>query len=331
MAEGKRPMRCTEILAQRRNAAEALAARRREELYDTLPQLRRFDADAALLCRRMTAAAIEGDTAAVEREKAGLDALRADRESFLLNAGIDEGMLRPQYTCPLCRDTGYAEGKRCRCLTALLREEAARSLPVGVLSACGGFDHFDLTYYADQSENGRSPREVMRNILGRCRDYAAGFSQRSESLLFIGRTGLGKTYLSVSIAREVLEKGFSVLYYPAQSLIDCFERVRFSRDATPEDAETTRSILSCDLLVLDDLGAEFISSFSQSVLYHVINERLVEGRPTIISTNLDPAQLTQTYSERIVSRLIGSYTLYGFAGRDIRQQKRRRESEGRRE
>lgn len=313
--------RAAEILSRRRTAAEAVAARQREELYDKLPQLRRFDAEAAAVCRRMTAAVIEGDSPAVGREKAALDSIRTEKSAFLQRAGIEEAMLRPPYTCPLCADTGYVAGKRCRCLTLLLHAEAVRGLPAGVLSACGGFEGFDLTYYSETAENGRSQRETMRNILGRCREYAASFTPQSGNLLFIGRTGLGKTYLSVSIAKEVLEKGYLVQYTPAQAMIDRFERVRFSRDATPEDREATRNILRCDLLVLDDLGAEFISSFSQSVLYHVINERLVEGRPTVISTNLDPAGLSAAYSERIVSRLIGSYTLYGFVGRDIRQQK----------
>ena len=235
-------------------------------------------------------------------------------------------MLRPKYTCPLCKDTGFVEGKRCRCLEELLRQEAARSLPAGVLSACrGGFEGFDLTYYSGESANGRSLRDTMANIFSRCREYAAGFTPRSGNLLFIGRTGLGKTYLSVAIAQEVLRKGYSVQYAPAQTLIDRFERVRFSRNATQEDLDSTNDLLHCDLLILDDLGAEFINQFSQSVLYNVINERLVESRPTIISTNLDPAQLSKAYAERIVSRLIGSYTLYGFVGRDIRQQKQLRQ------
>lgn len=326
MGQEQRYAKATAILAKRRAAAESAAEQRRSELAKELPQLRRFDGEAAALCRRLTAAVMENDTEAAAEAKASLEQLTRDRDAFLQSAGIDEALLKPRYACPLCRDTGFVGGKRCRCLEELLRTEAARELPTGVLSACPhGFEGFDLSYYSDQSMGGRSPRETMANILARCRDYAAGFSGRSGNLLFIGRTGLGKTYLSVCIAREVLEKGFSVQYAPAQTLIDRFERVRFSRGTTPEDLEITRDLLRCDLLILDDLGAEFINQFSQSVLYNVINERLVEGRPTIISTNLDPAQLSQTYAERIVSRLIGSYTLYGFAGRDIRQQKQLRQ------
>lgn len=313
--------RAADILARRRSTAETEAARRREELYKSLPQLRIFDSEAAGLCRAMTAAVLEGDDARITQCRLDLDALQERRMAFLREAGIDEALLRPQYTCPLCRDTGFTEGRRCRCLEELLREEAIRSLPAGVLNTCPGFEGFDLTYYSDVAENGKTaPRTTMQNILRRCREYARSFSKDADNLLFIGKTGLGKTYLSVCIAREVLQQGCRVEYHPAQALIDRFERVRFSRSPAPEDVEATRQILTCDLLILDDLGAEFINNFSQSVLYQVINDRMVERRPTIISTNLDPAALSATYNERIVSRLLGSYKLYGFVGRDIRQQ-----------
>ena len=117
------------------------------------------------------------------------------------------------------------------------------------------------------------------------------------------------------------KKGCEVRYYPAQALIDCFERVRFHRENGPDDAAAMREILTCDLLILDDLGAEFATAYSQSVLYQVINDRMTERRPTIISTNLDLTAMTRIYNERILSRLIGSYTMLGFVGRDIRQQK----------
>ena len=151
------------------------------------------------------------------------------------------------------------------------------------------------------------------------------FDATVNVLLFLGRTGLGKTYLSACIALEVASQGWRVQYYPAQALIDRFERVRFSRTADEADQEAVREILSCDLLVLDDLGAEFSTAFSQSVLYQVINDRMVEGRSTIISTNLSPEKLAQRYTPQIASRIEGEYQLLAFVGEDIRKQKKRRE------
>ncbi len=331
MAEETAHLTPAAILGRRRREAERDAALRKEEIYKHLPRLSRCDEEAAAVCRRMTGAAMEGNTEALVGERAALDRLVEEKREILREAGLSESDLSPRYTCPLCRDTGYVEGRRCRCLTALLQEEAARQLPAGVLSSVRGFDGFDLSFYSEtETLNGVPHREVMKTVLGRCRDYALRFGPKSGNLLFSGRTGLGKTYLSISIAREVLERGFSVYYVPAQTMIDHFERVRFSRSSTPGDADATREILRSDLLILDDLGAEFVNSFSQSVLYSVLNERLVAGRPTIISTNLDFKRLAETYSERIVSRLIGNYTAMAFVGRDIRQQKLLREREARR-
>ena len=157
-----------ETLARRRSHAEAQAARRREELYQNLPELRRFDARAAALCRQMTAAILEGEPSAEYQQ--ALQALQGERLAALQAAGVDEAQLRPRYTCPRCRDTGFVNGIRCSCLTTLLKEQALSALPAGVLAACGGFEGFDLTYYSDSAENGgRSPRDIMRTIAGRCR------------------------------------------------------------------------------------------------------------------------------------------------------------------
>lgn len=149
-----------------------------------------------------------------------------------------------------------------------------------------------------------------------------------ESAVYGGGRDWAKTYLSACIAMEVAARGYEVRYYPAQALIDRFERVRFNREAGADDLTAMREILSCDLLILDDLGAEFATAYSQSVLYQVINDRMTEGRATIISTNLDLPALSKAYNERILSRLIGSYTMLGFVGRDIRQQKLARRREG---
>lgn len=309
-----------ELLARRRSAAEREAAERREELYRALPRLREYDGKAAELCRRMTTAVLNGEP--IEGYQKELEQVQRDKLHALAAAGVTEELLRPRYSCALCRDTGYTQGRRCRCLSQLLQKEALSALPAGVLAGCGGFKGFDLSYYSETAEaGGRSPRETMRNILNRCRRYAADFNAESGNLLFMGRTGLGKTYLSACIAMEVAGQGREVRYYPAQALIDRFERVRFSRGAAPEDTAAMQEILHCDLLILDDLGAEFATAYSQSVLYQVINDRMTERHPTVISTNLDLPALSKTYNERILSRLIGSYTMLGFVGKDIRQQK----------
>ena len=167
---------------------------------------------------------------------------------------------------------------------------------------------------------GKSPRQVMEKIYDECRDYAREFGPRSGNLLFTGAPGLGKTFLSACIAREVSDAGFSVVYDTAGHVFSQFEREKFGRDNPYEesaDAEVNRC-LNCDLLILDDLGSEMTTAFVQSALYQIVNGRLISGRQTIISTNLRPNEIGERYSHAILSRIRGAYQIKAFFGRDLR-------------
>ena len=157
----------------------------------------------------------------------------------------------------------------------------------------------------------------MRLILNRCKRYCAGFGPDSESMLFTGAPGLGKTFLSACIARAVADGGHSVVYETVIRLFGEFESAKFG-DYSEENQSRTEKYLKCDLLIMDDLGSEMVTQFSQSALYTVVNTRLMEGRPTIISTNLTPEGLTARYSPAICSRILGSYRLMQFLGEDLR-------------
>ena len=189
------------------------------------------------------------------------------------------------------------------------------------------FQHFDLTLYdAVPKANGDIPQENMKMVYGICRKYADTFGPGSMSMLFTGNPGVGKTYLSACIAREVAAKGYSVCYETATAALGTFETEKFSRD--PEDAEQaarrTGRMLSCDLMILDDLGTEMVTPMSVSALYTLINDRLIHHRPTIISTNLAPEDLEGKYSPQIASRINGEFMPVEFDGRDIRQIKKER-------
>ncbi|MDR2909403.1 MAG: ATP-binding protein, partial [Oscillospiraceae bacterium] len=146
--------------------------------------------------------------------------------------------------------------------------------------------------------------------------WAEGFNAKSESLLLLGRTGLGKTHLSVAMARAVAMAGYGVVYSSAQRMMDALEAEKFSRDPKAEGAADI--FLNCDLLALDDLGTEFSTQFTAAALFNVINTRLTEGRPTVVNTNLEPVEIEAKYSQRMVSRLICGYRVLRFAGKDIR-------------
>ena len=159
----------------------------------------------------------------------------------------------------------------------------------------------------------------MERILFNCMDYAKHFSASSPNLIMMGSTGLGKTHLSLAIARVVIEKGFGVVYGSVNNLIDKLEREHFGRE---EESSTRQSLMECDLLILDDLGTEFRTAFSSAELYNLVNTRQMAHRPTIISTNLTMRELESAYSSRFTSRIIADYVRCLFTGEDIRQKKR---------
>lgn len=245
---------------------------------------------------------------------------------LLKKHSLPEDYLEVKYFCPVCEDTGFKDSRLCECHISLLKdlafEEAGKKSP---LKFCR-FEDFRLDYYSDKapSSNESSPREKMSDILDFCKYYAASFDTSSPSLLMQGYTGLGKTHLSLAIAGEVIKKGYSVLYNSAQNFFNELQKERFGKSGTNGAYEAM--ILECDLLVIDDLGAEFQTSFTTSALYNIINTRINSGLPTIISTNLSLVETENIYTQRISSRLIGEYSLLRFEGSDIRQLKN--ESEG---
>ena len=180
------------------------------------------------------------------------------------------------------------------------------------------FEAFDLSYYDEAS----GARDHMETVLRFCRNYAARFGRDSVNLLFRGGTGLGKTFLSACIAREVSRQGASVVYETAGAVIAAYEEQKFR--GSEEAERRTRKYMTCDLLILDDLGTEMITEFSKSALYTLLNGRLLAGRKTIISTNLAPEDLDRVYTAQIASRLLGEYQDLPFVGRDIRLQKKER-------
>lgn len=244
-------------------------------------------------------------------------AAQTQRSLLLKNAGFPENWLNVRYSCKKCEDKGFVNGIMCDCFKELLKsleyEKLCSNLPV---NNCR-FDNFKLDYYPDGI--GTSPRRRMESVLDFCKTYAAEFNQKSSSLLLYGHTGLGKTHLSLAIAGKVVEDGHGVIYSSAQNLFNKLEKEKFGRS----DGNTEENILGCDLLIIDDLGAEFTTQFTVSALYNIVNSRELEGKPTIISTNLTPEQLLSTYSERIASRILNNYTLLRFDGTDIRQIKTR--------
>lgn len=313
-------------LEHRREAARADAAALRERVIARHPRAREIEQQMAYAAVEVSRAILDGGNveAAVETIKNRNLALQAELASLIAEEGGRVPNFEPQYTCPRCEDTGVARGRRCTCMESLLKEEACRRLSrMGSLKLTD-FSSLRLEYYpAEPDRTGVSPRERMASILRYCREYAGDFrcgsGGYSPSLLMAGPTGVGKTHVSLAIARTVSDKGFGVVYGPVQGLLHQLEREHFGR----AEGSTEELLTGCDLLILDDFGTEFSSPFYTACVYNVVNTRMLEERPTILSTNLGREDMLDRYGEQITSRIIGTYVPLAFCGRDIRQLKLR--------
>ena len=307
-------------LAQRRSRALAERENHHRIAVETVPEI--LEAEEKMSRAGLATIKAVGMGAADAKEyiqklsEINLEA-QAQRRLLLKSNGFPEDWLDVHYTCKKCEDKGFVSGIMCGCFKELLKsieyEKLCSKLPVGNCR----FDNFKLDYYPDGA--GTSPKKRMESVLNYCKAYAADFSRRSPSLLLYGKTGLGKTHLSLAIAGNAVEEGYGVIYSSAQNLFNKLEKDKFGK----ADANTEEAILDCDLLIIDDLGAEFTTQFTVSALYNIINSRELEGKPTIISTNLMPEQLTKAYGERIASRILSNYVMLYFDGSDIRQIKTR--------
>lgn len=233
--------------------------------------------------------------------------------------GYPADYLDIHYHCAACSDSGFHNGVPCTCLTQEIARVGAEHLNASAMLPLCSFETFSLEYYRDLPANQFA---AMQRIFQQCRTYAQTFKPNAQSLFLSGKTGLGKTHLSLSIANVVLQKGYSVIYDSAGALIRKIEQEHFGK-AQDSNADTMGLLLSCDLLIVDDFGTEFDTQFSRSAIYHLFNGRLSAGKPTIINTNLTHAEIQQRYGDRIVSRLFSCCTGMAFFGSDIRLQKRK--------
>ena len=287
-------------------------------IYEKEPRLGEIERELRRTAAHVLAATFrrQGDpVAAMQQLKKENLALQQERDWILQAEGLEPDDLTVQPICPTCGGTGYVGAVMCECLKELCRQEQKKELTN--LFGAESFEKFRLDLYPEQYDNQlkRSPREVMNRTYHDTLSYAQNFTCTSPSLLFVGATGLGKTYLSACIARTVADRGFSVSYAPVGQLMAAFENEKFRPQP---DTSCTEEYFSCDLLIIDDLGTEMTTQFTISALYQILNTRLMGAKPTIVSTNLPLGDLSVRYSEQIASRLLGAYRLYKFYGDDIR-------------
>lgn len=310
-----------EIIDKRRQDAIAESERRRAELHARSAEAAEIDRALSRTGLSLFRAACEGgkDSPAFLRVMEENRSLRETRAALLASLALPADYTEVHYACPACGDTGYVDIHMCTCLKRELTLAAFRSSGLGALLERQTFDDFSLDYYQDNPKNLR----LMQSTLAVAKEYAEKFTLSSGSLLFLGRTGLGKTHLSTAIARCVMERGFDVSYDSAGSVFSDFEFYRF-KNGREDDTPETEKYLTAELLILDDLGTESVTQYTLSCLYRLINGRLCRGLPTIINTNLGEDALQQRYGDRITSRLLGEYRPLLFVGEDVRLQKLRK-------
>ncbi len=311
--------KATETLERRRERANLEAQARIDELSEKLPELDRIQRKLAQIGLNISKVFLYSTDKQADIEQLMQESLslQQQKKDLLIKNGYSDNALDVQYSCPVCKDTGFIGNRRCKCHNELLKEIERNSLAkIAPIKDCT-FDSFDVNYYPQQiMENGISPKDKATRIKESCKKYAAGFTTASPNILFMGSTGLGKTHLSLAIANVVINRGFSVVYGTAQNILSDLQNENFGRDDNIRYYE--RAVLNCDLLIIDDLGTEFKNAYTVACLYNIINTRLSAKLPTIISTNYAAEELEEKYDQRITSRITGEYNKLILVGNDIR-------------
>jgi DNA replication protein DnaC len=300
--------------------------KRIEEAFRLIPELRDLEDAIISLSARSGRMALHGDDSGLKELKENISVLKDRQKELLMVQGLPANYLELQYQCSKCKDTGYIGNEKCSCYKQAIADLVYSDSNIKSILVNENFSKFSFQYYSDDYIDetlGLSPLTNMQKVVAGCKNYIRHFNKNHDNLLLIGNTGVGKTFLANCIAKELLDRGYTVIYLTAFRLFDILEKNKFGRDedSTYEAANQFDYILDCDLLIIDDMGTELNNSFTNSQLYLILNERLLRQKSTIVSTNLSLPNINSTYGERIFSRIASSYCVHRIIGEDIRLHK----------
>ena len=294
---------------------------RKDEISKKHPEIIDLDNKIQKLSLQMAVSVLKSNNSEkiLANFKENITDLRIKKCEMLVERGYDPEYLNLHYHCNNCKDTGFIGNVKCNCYKQKLIKLYYKNSELENAIKANNFNNFDLNLFSNHKlgEEKFSPRKNMENNLEYIlKDYIPNFSNISTNLLFYGNPGSGKTYLSYCISKAILDMGYLVIYKTSDELINNLRNIRFNNDSTLESL-----ILDCDLLIIDDLGAEHLNEFSITELFNVFNKRILTNKKMLISTNLTLPGITKQYSERIASRLIGEFKLCNFYSEDIRIKK----------
>ena len=294
--------------------------KRREEIKNKYPEILELDTTIQKLCLNLSMAALRGitDQNELNNIKEEITDLRAKKYEMLVSHGYNPDYLNLHYNCPKCKDTGFIGIDKCSCFKSKLIKLYYKDSDLEEAVKTNNFKNFNINLYSNHKLNDEryTPRKNIEDILEYITgEYLPNFKTSNTNLLFYGNSGTGKTFLSWCIAKELLDKGFLVVYKTSDDLLRALKDIKFNNDTDLENL-----LINCDLLIIDDLGSEQITDFSSTELFTLINKKILKNKKMLISTNLILPLISKRYSERISSRIIGEFKLFKFFAEDIRIQ-----------
>lgn len=291
--------------------------RKTEYVYNHVPGYLELENSVATISVLHGKKYLEGDEDAMEDLKNQLAEISGRKAQLLIDAGLPEDYLKPFYTCPDCKDTGYIDGKKCHCFRQAMITLLYEQSNIREMLQSENFDALSYEYYEGEHLS------HFRNAVTTCQNFIKNFNSDYHNLFFYGTVGTGKSFLSNCVAKELIESGHSVIYFSSASLFDLLSKYSFDYKSKEEQRDKYNDLYQCDLLIVDDLGTEMTNQFVATQLFSLLNERHMWKKSTIISTNLSLEELRNRYSDRIFSRITSHYEICKLTGPDIRMYKKR--------
>ena len=316
-----------------RSSADDVARNRQLEVYKKIPRIKEIDTELSYMGLDVTKSILKKDAdidKLIERLHQKSIDLKMEKGELLMQNSFPIDFPNPKYKCKDCSDTGYIDTRKCNCLKQKIIDKYYNQSNLKKILPKENFDTFMFEYYSVHKfgDEALSPRKNIEKIYSASIEFVDNFDNTADNLFFLGKSGLGKTFLSNCISKDLLDRGKLVIYQTASTIIEVLKNAKFD-DTNSGVRDTLDNIFDCDLLIIDDLGTEYTTDFTQVELFNIINRRLIAGKKMLISTNLSLDNIVKIYPERITSRVFGNFTVYKFYGEDIRmkigEQKRKKD------